>query len=87
MRITAPSEEANSACAYREDETPKSFGGRLHRASEARERPRRVMAHERLLVVERSHEHGDVVGGADIAEHHRRVALQPPRLGASSAST
>ena len=45
---------------------------------DARERPGGVLAHERLRAVERTREHVGVICRADVAEHHGRVALQPP---------
>jgi hypothetical protein len=49
---------------------------------QSRERPRRVLAHERLGIVERAREHVGVLRRADVAEHHGGVALQPAQLRA-----
>jgi hypothetical protein len=43
---------------------------------------RRVLAHERLRVVERAREHVDVVRRADFPEHHGGVAFHRRQLGA-----
>src|SRR5688500_12912991 len=55
---------------------------RRPRAVEPPERPPRVLAHERLVVVERAREHVDVALVTDVAEHHGRVALQSAKLRA-----
>jgi hypothetical protein len=49
---------------------------------EPHERPCRVLAHEGLGIVERTGEGVDIARIADVAEHHRRVALEPPQLRA-----
>lgn len=45
------------------------------------ERPRRVLAHERLGVGQRGEQRRDVVICPDVAERHRGVALEPAELG------
>jgi len=50
------------------------------RGGEVSERPRRVLAHQRVRDVERTREHVGVVARPDVAQHHGGVALQPPEL-------
>jgi hypothetical protein len=41
-----------------------------------------MFAHEWLRILERLSEDRDVLNGSDVAEHHGRVALEFPQLGA-----
>ena len=56
-------------------------------APETRQRPRRVLAHKWLVVVERAREQLDVLGNADIADDDGRVPLQAPHLGSLHGRT
>ena len=46
-------------------------------AAEPPERPRGVFAHERLVMVQRGFEYGNVVDGADVAQRDGRIAREP----------
>jgi hypothetical protein len=49
---------------------------------EASERPRRVLAHERLVMLQRGLEEPHIVVRADVAEHHGRITREPASLRA-----
>jgi hypothetical protein len=56
---------------------------RLGLCPESRERPNGVLAHHRVgFLVASTREHIDVIRGADVAEHHGGVALEPAQLRA-----
>jgi len=59
-----------------------SSGRRRGVVAEPRERPRGVLADERLGVVEGLVQHGHILHRADVAQRDGGVALQPPQLGA-----
>ena len=68
-------------------------GGKLDGASSGAdriERPGGMLAHHRLLVMERAREHLDVLRRCSlpcakrrVAEHHRRIPLQPAQRSLS----
>src|SRR5512146_69694 len=83
-RRFAPDSGARGSLTRRWRRRPTSRGS-LRAAvarAKARERPSGVLAHERLLVIERPFQDRDIVPRTDIAEHHGGVALQAAKLGA-----